>query len=181
MAARSTPDRYGTVAITIHWLSALLILILIGSGFRASGMEDATAKAAILQIHLPVGVGILLLTLARIGWWLWADKKPASVDMAVWQDRAARLVHVLFYVVILGMAASGIGMMVLSGAGPIIFGGSPEALPNFWDFLPRIPHGIGARVMVALLVAHVGAAAYHHFIKKDGLIWRMWFVRMGER
>lgn len=181
MAAKSTTDQYGTVAITIHWLSALLILILIGSGFRASGMEEAAAKAAILQIHLPVGGAIFLLTLARIGWWFWADKKPASVDMALWQGRASRLVHVLFYVVILGMASSGIGMMVLSGAGPVIFGGSPDALPDFWDFLPRIPHGIGARVMAALLVAHIGAAIYHHFIKKDGLIWRMWFGRKGAR
>ncbi|NKB19430.1 MAG: cytochrome B [Alphaproteobacteria bacterium] len=180
MAVKSTTDKYGTVAIIIHWLSALLILVLIGSGFRASGMEDPVAKAAILQVHLPVGISILLLTLARIGWWFWADKKPAPVDMTLWQEWASRLVHVLFYVVILSMAASGIGMMVLSGAGPIIFGGSPETLPDFWDFLPRTPHGIGARVMVALLAAHVGAAFYHHFIKKDGLIWRMWFGRKGE-
>lgn len=175
MPAKSTTDRYGTVAITIHWLSALLILILIGSGFRASGMEDAVAKASILRIHIPIGGAILLLTLARIGWWFWADKKPASIDMPIWQDRSSRLVHVLFYVVILGMAASGIGMMVLSGAAMIIFAGSPEALPDFWDFLPRTPHGIGARVMLALFVAHAGAAIYHQFIKKDGLIWRMWF------
>ena len=85
--------------------------------------------------------------------------------------------HFLFYVVILGMAASGIGMMILSGAGPIIFSGSTETLPDFWEFLPRTPHGIGARVMIALLVLHVGAAIYHHFIKKDGLIGRMWFKR----
>lgn len=180
MPAKSTSNRYGTVAVTIHWFSALLILVLIGSGFRASGMEDAAAKAAILQVHLPVGVAILFLTLLRIGWWFWADKKPDPVDMAPWQDRASRLVHILFYVVILGMAASGIGMMVLSGVGPINFGGSPETLPDFWDLLPRRPHGIGARTVVALLVAHVGAVLYHHFIKKDGLIWRMWFAHKSE-
>ncbi len=180
MTAKSSTDRYGTVAITIHWLSALFILVLIGSGFRADGAEDAAAKAAILRVHIPIGITILLLTLARIGWWFWADKKPAPVEMAVWQDRASRLVHLLFYIVILGMAASGIGMMVLSGAGPIVFGRSPESLPDFKDFIPRVPHGIGARVMIALLVAHVGAAFYHHFIKKDGLIGRMWFKREGQ-
>ncbi len=181
MAAKSTTDRYGTVAITIHWLSALLILVLIGSGFRASGMEDPVAKAAILQIHLSVGIAILLLTLARIGWWFWADKKPASVAMSPWKDRASRLVHVLFYVVILGMTASGLGMMVLSGAGQIIFSESVESLPDFWEFLPRRPHGIGARVMITLLILHVGAAVYHHFVKKDELIRRMWFDHKGTR
>ena len=35
MALKSTPDHYGTVAVSIHWASVVLILILIASGFRA--------------------------------------------------------------------------------------------------------------------------------------------------
>ena len=176
MAAKSTTDQYGRVAIIFHWLSALLILVLIGSGFRASGMEDSFAKVPILRVHVPVGAAILLLTLARIGWWWFADRKPDPVDgMPTWQDRSARAVHLLFYVVILGMAASGIGMFVLSGAGAILFGGAEGQLPDFWSFKPRMPHAIGARFMIALFVFHSGAALYHHFVKKDGLLRRMWF------
>ena len=81
----------------------------------------------------------------------------------------------LFYIVILGMAASGIGMLVLSGAGLIIFGGPAESLPNFWDYAPRTPHGLGAKFMIGLLVLHAGAALYHQFFIKDGLLKRMWF------
>ncbi|MCY3768017.1 MAG: cytochrome b/b6 domain-containing protein [Gammaproteobacteria bacterium] len=92
-----------------------------------------------------------------------------------WQDRASRIVHCLFYVVILGMAASGIGMMVLSGAAPIIFGGSTETLPDFWEFRPRVPHGIGARILILLFVLHAGAALHHHFSRHDGLLARMWY------
>lgn len=176
MPTKSSTTHYGTVAVTIHWLSALLILILVGSGFRATGMEDVASKVGILQFHAPLGVAILLLTLGRIGWWLFADKKPASVPMPKWQDRSSRTVHFLFYVVILGMTASGIGMMVLSGAGPIIFGGDATLLPDFWDYLPRTPHGIGARLILALFVIHAGAALYHHILKKDGLLGRMWFA-----
>lgn len=175
MTIRSSDNHYGTVAVTIHWLTALLILVLIGSGFRAGGMEDAVAKATILQVHVPIGVAILLLTLGRIVWWLFADKKPASVPMPTWQDRASRAVHVMFYVVILGMSASGIGMMMLSGAGPIVFGGSAAVLPDFRGYPPRTPHGIGAKFMIVLMVLHAGAALYHHFFKRDGLLRRMWF------
>lgn len=175
MAIKSSDKQYGTVAVTLHWLSAVLILILIGSGFRAGGMEDAAAKVAILRVHVLIATTILLLTLARISWWLFADKKPAVVPMPKWQDRMSRAVHFLFYVVILGMAASGIGMMILSGAGSIIFGGSAQMLPDFWDYLPRRPHGIGARLIIALFVLHAGAALYHHFFKRDGLLRRMWF------
>ncbi len=175
MPARSTSDHYGSVAVTIHWLSAILILVLIGSGFRAADMQDTAAKAAILRFHVPIGLTVLLLTLARIAWWLFADKKPGSIAMPKWQDLSARAVHLLFYIVILGMAASGIGMMVLSGAGAVLFAGAEGPLPDFWDYKPRVPHGLGARLMVAAFVLHTGAALYHHFVKKDGLLKRIWY------
>ncbi|MEM7429910.1 MAG: cytochrome b/b6 domain-containing protein, partial [Pseudomonadota bacterium] len=105
------------------------------------------------------------------------DKKPSAIpNTPHWQERSARIVHVLFYIVILGMVASGMGMIVLSGAGPALFGQS-GILPDFWDYAPRIPHGIGARLLVALLVLHIGAALYHQYIRRDGLLSRMWFAR----
>lgn len=173
---KSTTTRYGTVAVTIHWLSAIFILALVGSGFRAASLVDSTAKASILSLHVPLGIIILLLTLTRLAWWIFADKKPTHVEGdPAWQTLCAKAVHVMFYIVILGMTASGIGIMILSGAGNILFGGLEGPLPNFWDYLPRVPHGIGARAMVVLLALHIGAALYHHFVKKDGLIWRMWY------
>lgn len=175
MNLKSTDKNYGSVAIAIHWLSALLILILIVSGFRAGEMEDTEAKVNILRIHLPIGIAVLLLTLARLAWWLSVDKKPLPIKMPVWQDYIGRFVHLVLYIVIIGMAASGVGMIILSGAGPIIFGSSTQPLPDFWEFRPRIPHGIGARVMLGLLVLHIGAALYHQLILKDGLISRIWF------
>lgn len=172
---KSTDKKYGVIALVIHWASAFIILLMLVSGFRAGGMDDAVDKAAILRVHIPAGIVILLLTLARIAWWLFADIKPASVPMPAWQDHASKAVHILFYIGILGMAASGIGMMLLSGAGPQIFDGSTAALPNFWDYKPRVPHGIGGRALAVLFIVHVGAALYHHFILRDALLRRMWF------
>lgn len=59
--------------------------------------------------------------------------------------------HILFYIVILGMIAIGVGMMELSGAAPLIFGGDTRSLPDFWRYPPRLPHAIGARLLLALL------------------------------
>jgi cytochrome b561 len=174
MAMKSTADRYGAVAIAIHWAAAVLIVALLISGFRVSGSADPAAKAAFLRFHAAMGVAILLLTLARIAWWWFADCKPAPVGgQPLLLRRAASVAHLLFYVVIVGLAASGIGVMVLSGAGPIVFGGASGALPDFWNYPPRIPHGIGVRVLIALVILHVGGALYHHFIRGDRLLARM--------
>jgi cytochrome b561 len=176
MALKSTPNHYGTMAVSIHWLSVVLLLILIASGFRAAHTVDPATKAAILRVHVPIAVGVLALMILRIVWWFGFDRKPRPVTGSPhWQERTAQVVHVLFYVVILGMITSGIGMMVLSGAAPLIFGGQSALLPDFWKYPPRLPHAIGARLLLALLALHVGAALYHHFIRRDGLLWRMWF------
>ena len=177
MSIKSTATHYGKVAVSIHWLSAFVIIVLIGTGFRATGIESTLAKAEVLQLHISFGVAILLLTVVRIGWWLFADKRPKAVPMSSWQDSSSRAIHYFFYVVILGMTASGIGMIILSGTGSIIFGGDPALLPDFEGYVPRTPHGIGARLMLLLFVVHVGAAFYHHIFKKDGLLSRMWFTR----
>lgn len=161
--------------MVIHWLSALLIIALLGSGFRAGQMIDPIAKAEILRFHAPMGISILILTLTRIVWWWRFDTKPGPVgDDPQWQKKFAKGVHVLFYVVILSMTASGIGMFILSGAGLILFGGADGVLPDFTNFPPRVPHGLGARAMLALLVLHGGAALYHHFVKRDSTLKRMW-------
>ena len=173
---KSRADRYGTVAVSIHWLSAILILALLGSGFRAANAMDAAVKADLLRFHIPVAIVVLLLTAFRIAWWWRFDLRPLPAQGSpAWQERIARFVHVAFYIVILGMAASGIGMMALSGAGPVIFGQSNVTLPNFTDYPPRAPHGFGAFALVALLVFHAGAALYHQFIRRDGLLRRMWY------
>jgi cytochrome b561 len=176
MALKSTSNHYGAMAVSIHWLSVVMLFILIASGFRAGNTLGPVAKTAILRVHVPIAVGVLALTILRIVWWLGFDRKPRPVTGSPrWQESTAQVVHVLFYVVILGMIASGLGMMVLSDAAPLIFGVENAPLPDFWKYPPRLPHAIGARLLLALLALHVGAALYHHFVRRDGLLWRMWF------
>lgn len=175
---KSTATKYGAVAVTIHWLSAVLILVQLGSGFRTAATSDNAAKEAVLSIHPPLGIFILALMVLRILWWMFADRKPDPIkgDPA-WQVFSAKGVHVLFYIVTFGMVASGIGMMVASGANAILSGAVDAPLPDFTKILPRGPHGLGARLMLVLLVLHVGAALFHQYVKKDGVMGRMWYGR----
>ncbi|MCZ2096595.1 MAG: cytochrome b/b6 domain-containing protein [Anaerolineae bacterium] len=172
---KSSSDRYGSVAVWVHWLSALLIVVLLVTGFRAANAPDALGKAALLRAHVPAAIAVLLLTAMRILWWWRFDSKPMPLaGLPPWQAGLARIVHVTMLVTVVGMVASGIGMMVLSGAGPAVFGAPGAVMPDFHEFLPRRPHGLGARLMVALLALHAGAALYHHFVRRDATLKRMW-------
>lgn len=174
MRWKSTSDRYGAVAIAMHWATAAAIAGLLVSGFQAAAMADTVSKTALLRIHAVIGVSILALTLLRIAWWWFADRKPDDPAATPrWQARTARITHGLFYVVIIGMAASGIGMIALSGAGENLFGSAARPLPDFTAYPPRVPHGIGGRFLVLLLFFHAGAALYHQFVLRDRLMARM--------
>lgn len=174
MPAKSTQTRYGAVPIAIHWITALALLGLLVSGFRAADMMDDAAKAAILRIHTAVGIAVLLLTLARIVWWIAVDRKPPyPASMPRGQQIASSAVHGLLYLALLLMAGSGVAMMALSGAGDIVWGGAAGPLPDFQQFAPRAGHGLGAMVLIVLTLGHVAAALYHQFVLRDRLLARM--------
>ncbi|MBR0755269.1 cytochrome b [Bradyrhizobium jicamae] len=176
MGLKSSSERYGTVIVAIHWLTALLMIGLFATGFRAANTIDPAAKVAILRAHIPIALAVITLTVLRIGWWA-VDRKPDPIAGSPrWQEQTARAIHVLFYVVIIGMTASGIGLMALSGAAPMIFGGE-GALPDLWNYPPRVPHGLGARLLLGLVALHASAALYHQFVRRDHLLRRMWFSR----
>jgi cytochrome b561 len=171
MPLKSTPDRYGSVAIVIHWVSALALVLLYVVGRMTDDAEGA-AKVGLLQVHIVLGVSVLVLTLLRIVWWAAADKRPGPpAGQPGWQRMAARITHLGLYAVILVMAASGIATLALSGAIPALMAGA--ALPDFGGLLPRRVHGLVANLVVALVVIHTAAALYHQFVRKDRLLARM--------
>jgi cytochrome b561 len=174
MSAKSTADRYGSVAVAIHWLTAAAILVLLGLGLAAANAADPATKAALLRVHVPLGIAVVLLTLFRIVWWWRADRRPRPVaDMPRWQVGAEHTVRVLIYACILVLGASGITLMVLSGAPAVLFFGAPEPLPDFWTFPPMAGHFLAAFALLALAIGHIGAALYHQFLRRDRLLARM--------
>jgi cytochrome b561 len=169
---RSQSDRYGAVAIAIHWTSALLILALLSSGLVAA--NNSPAPPPVIIAHVAMGTLVLLLTLFRIVWWLTFDKRPnPAADIPGWQVAASRIVHTLLYVVILLMAASGIAFTLLGGVIPTVLGGGSIALPDLLPYPPHTAHWLGARLLIALLVLHIGAALYHWVIRHDSVPARM--------
>ena len=174
MSAKSTADRYGSVAIAVHWITAAAIVVLLVLGISAANTGDPDTKAALLRWHVPLGIAVFLLTLFRIGWWWFADRRPRPLPgLPRWQVGAEHAVRVLVYVCILVLGASGITMLILSGAPAILFGGAAGPLPDFWRFPPMPAHFIAAFALLALAVIHVAAALYHQFVRRDGELGRM--------
>ena len=179
MTLKGDAHRYGSVQVALHWTSATAILALLVLGLMAATGGSAQ-KATLLRVHAPLGTLLLVLTIARVGWRFF-DKRPDKLaQQPRWQAFTARITHALLYAVTILMGVSGIGLMVLSGAGAILFSSAPGPLPDFRDFRPLAVHGAGAAAMVGLLCLHIGAALYHRFYKRDCLLARMGVGTVGQ-
>jgi len=170
MSMKSSSTRYGTTAITIHWASALCVILAFAAGLVMD--NSAEIPPTLLISHIVLGVAVLVLTLLRILWWIVADRHPAPPSgQPRWQAGAARLVHGLLYVILILMATSGIATVIASGAIPLLASGG--AVPDFDGLVPRLAHGVMSKILLGLFVIHLGAALYHQFIRRDRLLARM--------
>ena len=170
MSIKSTSTQYGSVAIAIHWTSAIAVVLTFVAGLVLANAEPV--PVALLVAHIVLGLSVFALTLLRVVWWLAADDRPPlPADQPRLQQIAAKTVHALLYVILILMATSGIATIVSSGVIAALTSGAP--LPDFSMLIPRVAHGIMSKLLLVLLAGHIGAALYHQFVRRDRLLARM--------
>jgi len=183
----SPPDRYSIVAIVLHWTIAALIVWNVAIAWGAEDLRGM-AKVAALQPHKTIGITILLLTLARLGWRIFMKPPPLPATMAVWERRLARTTYLLFYVALLGIPLSGWAMVSASKLvavypihlGPVIWPAITPLtdLPHEQQHAAREALGaahewLGRAMIYVLFPLHVAGALKHQFIDRDDELRRM--------
>ena len=174
--SESAPKRYHPAHVAIHWLMALLVFMMLGVGkFVMPGISpEDPQKVMMLQSHTYIGGALTVLLIIRIVL-LFMTKRPAPADAGnAFLNFVGKAVHGLLYLFLFGMAASGLGLFQMANL-PAVFSAATPYPSNFFDYLPRMGHGLTSWLLLALVALHVGAALYHQFLKKDNLLARMWF------
>lgn len=187
MRTQGPADRYSTVAVILHWLIAGLIIwnVLIGwSADELRGMEKLRA----IQPHKTIGITILLLSLARLGWRLTHKPPPLDPSMKAWEKALAHTVHWGLYVLMIGLPLTGWAMSSASKLitiYPIMLG--PIEWPAL-SFLTNLPadqmrpthdaleaaHKLMAKAIVYVLAPlHILGALKHQFVDKHDELRRM--------
>lgn len=189
MSLRNSEQSWGWPARLLHWLSAGVILFLLGLGFyMANFVPSVFDRLELTQLHKSFGFVAFVLAAVRIGWRL-ANRAPAlPAHMSPLERRLAHASHGLLYVLIMVMPISG---WLMASASPLNDADAyPVQIPNMvfglfelpdpWqpgdealsDALWAIHFGAGALLSV-LVLGHIAAAIKHQSIDRDGLIRRM--------
>lgn len=170
--------RYSRPAIWLHWSVALPILIMIPAGILMiqEGLSRDTRNALFL-LHKNLGTVLIPLIALRIWIRLRQKAPPLPASMPRWQVRAAGLSHGLLYALMIVLPLSGvvrvraggfpIEILGLSGAGRIV--PRSDALAEWASLV----HWASGMMLMALLALHLGAAAFHGLILRDGVWQRM--------
>jgi cytochrome b561 len=175
---RNSETRWGAVAKILHWVIAVVLLVSLVYGWWMTRFPDRSLRFEHYGLHGSIGYDLLLLMLLRLGWRTFDRAPLPPPGTARWEIVAAKLGHVLLYLLTIGVCILG---WLLSGTmrRPLdaeLFGAIPIpvlALGRPYHELFEDAHKIVAYTLLALVVVHVAAALRHHFVKRNDVLRRM--------
>jgi cytochrome b561 len=148
----------------------VIAMLFIGIGMVATLRPPFLT---LLAIHRPLGILILLLALLRLGVRLRLGAPPLPSDLPWPQVAAAKASHVLLYMMLIMMPLIGWSMLSAGGYPIVLYG--PIRLPAIMPHnallyaLLRGTHTLVAYLLFATILAHVSAALFHAWVRRDGV------------
>ena len=177
MSLKNTADRWGGISQLLHWTIAALILVMAWIGLTMGDLPNGPDKIKTYALHKSIGITILGLVALRALWRLYAGAPKPVAGTPPMQERIASAVHLAIYALLFAIPIS--GWVLNSAAG----------FPLQWFHLVNLPHIVGEShalheaaeeahellfwALALLVVAHAGAAVYHHVFQRDATLARM--------
>ena len=161
----------------LHWLTALLVLGMLGVGLWMVGLPIGLTKLYAFAWHKWIGLTVLTLTVLR---WIWRIlHRPPVLPATVtpWERALAPWVHILLLVLLLALPVSGWLMSSAGGVSVRWFGmiDLPDLVPRdplTFEMLRTLHHWL-AWTLMAVLALHVAAVVHHDLFRRDGIFRRM--------
>lgn len=174
----NTTDRFGLVAIALHWIVALTIFGLFGLGWY---MVDLTYYDELYNtlptIHEGIGILLIFVFVFRVFWKI-INPTPKPVEgSSRFEIIAAKLAHLGLSGLIALILVSGYLIPTGEGSGISVFGWfeMPAIISGFpeQEDIAGLFHKYLAYAIIALAALHATAALKHHLINKDDTLKRM--------
>lgn len=169
----SVTPRFSALQRLLHWLMAACILAML---FIGVGMNSTVTPKylPLVETHKTLGFVILLLALIRLAVRLVVGAPPLPADLPPLIKLGAHLSHYGLYALMIGMPLLGWGMLSAGGYPVVLLGhiqlpailAPSDALHTvLWN-----AHFYLAFAFFGLIALHAGAALFHGFIRRDGVL-----------
>jgi len=176
-------DRYDPGAIRFHWAMAVLVVIVGVLGLLHDSWPKAT-QSFWINIHALCGLALWALLMARFGWRMKHPPPPLPPEAGALSRVLARPVHLTMYALLFVIPILGIVTFIWHGRAfdfglfKVDFG----VQKNRAIFHPTEDiHGYLAYTLFTVAGLHALAALWHQFVRRDGVLSRMWPGGRGSR
>lgn len=178
MTQVTQPQRFGPIAIFLHWTVAIVLIGVVTLGLYLEDLDNGETKDFILSTHKSIGLTIFAVMCVRLVWRLTHPAPPLPPTMSKIQRLLASVTHFALYAIAFAMPLTGYASVAARGRETIFFGlfQVPALLPlnRALSNLSETLHIYGQYLLYALVAGHVAAALYHHFVVRDDILKRMW-------
>lgn len=167
------PDRFGLLTRLIHWITALLVIGMLGFGTYIARMQVDMSNFHLFGWHKTIGIGLLALIVLRIVWHRLSPPPQPMATVPGWQRRLAKGAHMALYGLLLAVPLAGWIASAATGIDVVIFGTLtlPRIAPvsQAWETGFFAAHGALTKLLAAVVLLHIAGALH----RSDGTLRRM--------
>ena len=175
--------KHPALIVALHWGTVIAILVSVGAMFLRDAIENTAGRQILLQVHRQLGLAVLIVVGLRVLVRLTKSLTDHSSESSTLMRLAAQGAHVLLYVLLVALPVVGWVLTSAHGISLNLFGvihlpqlvaADSELADTLSDY-----HVWLSWVLLALVVMHVGAALWHHFVRHDAVLGAMIPGRSG--
>lgn len=173
----NAPARYDLASILLHWVMALLILVLFLLGWYMVDLPKSSAERTyFFSLHKSVGLTVATLAVLRIGWRIRSPGLAPASGLAEWQRRLSVVTHRLLYAFMVLQPLSGYLSSSFSGYTTRFWGiPLPQWADEDWvvNELFTGVHELSSMALLALISLHFCGALAHLWTGHENVLPRM--------
>ena len=168
-----TLTRHTATTQLLHWGAAALLIGAFSLGLMLEDWPRGAQRDTAMMVHYSVGTIVLAFAMLRLLRRLMVPQVE-STGSALTQ-LAATTVHWILYTIMIGLPLTGAFDRWARGRRLAVFGDIvvPPPFPIPGGKIWKEAHEMLAWLLLALVLAHVTAALWHHIVLRDGVLRRM--------
>lgn len=166
--------RHSALTMALHWGTVGAITISVSAMWIRDALENDAIRAVLLGVHRQLGLAVLIAAALRVVIRVSRPFPNHGGPMPLWMRLAASGTHLAIYGLLFALPLLGWALMSAHETDLSLFG--ITTLPplvgedsDLADTLGNV-HVWLAWGLLAAVFAHAGAALWHHYVRRDGVL-----------
>lgn len=167
----SDSNRYSSASTINHWVTALLVVVMLALGFAAGASPSESIEEYVLGIHISLGFFVLVFIVWRVFFRLY-EGFPKNIGETALERWAAYVTHRAILILLVVQVATGPLYLFTENECMDVFGWFSVCLPLgslsiIHELMEWFHVAVGVYVLPALLLLHFIGAIRHYANRKQ--------------